>query len=44
MFKEKEKQMLSEIQTLKTECEGIRKKYIETTTNADEKIMDLTNR
>jgi regulator of replication initiation timing len=44
MFKEKEKQMSGEIQTLRTECEGIRKKYNESMTEADQKILNLTNR
>ena len=35
MFKEKEKQMIGEIQNLKTECEGLRKRFNETVMNAD---------
>jgi uncharacterized pyridoxal phosphate-containing UPF0001 family protein len=44
MFKEKEKQMVGEIQTLKTECESLRKKYNETVMDTDQKIMELTSR
>ncbi len=44
MFKEKEKQMVGEIHNLKTECEGLRKRYNETVMDTDQKIMDLTNR
>jgi hypothetical protein len=44
MFKEKEKQMVGEIQTLKIECESLRKKYNETVMDTDQMIMDLTNR
>lgn len=36
--------MVGEIQNMKTECEGLRKKYNETAMSADQKIMELTNR
>jgi hypothetical protein len=44
MFKEKEKQMVENMNSLKEEYEKLRKNYNETVTDADHKLVELNNR